>query len=165
MVSSGQADLRGLVAQVVREVIADVARTEVAGTGYVGASAPVTSGQAAVPTGPVEAARRSRSETVRITGDADLQRFTRQLLTLFENPKTRDDLRTGRLTFHLAGGSSSPAAAGSVHRIESGAVTERRVAQAADAGARIVLGPRAVLTPLGRERARALRVPIEKERR
>jgi hypothetical protein len=49
-------------------------------------------------------------------------------------------------------------------RIERGAVTERAVQAAAGAGARLVLGPRAVLTPLARDRARALGVPIEKER-
>jgi hypothetical protein len=50
------------------------------------------------------------------------------------------------------------------HRIEKGAVTERTVQAAASAGARLVLGPRAVLTPLARDRARSLGVPIEKER-
>jgi hypothetical protein len=43
-------------------------------------------------------------------------------------------------------------------------VTERTVQAAASAGARLVLGPRAVLTPLARDRARSLGVPIEKER-
>jgi len=41
-------------------------------------------------------------------------------------------------------------------------VTERIVAAAAAAGARLVLGPRAVLTPLARDKARALGVPIER---
>ena len=50
------------------------------------------------------------------------------------------------------------------HRIDRGAVTERAVQAAAGAGVRLVLGPRAVLTPLARDRARALGVPIEKER-
>jgi hypothetical protein len=53
---------------------------------------------------------------------------------------------------------------GGDHRIERGAVTERAVQAAASAGVRLVLGPRAVLTPLARDRARALGVPIEKER-
>ena len=63
-----------------------------------------------------------------------------------------------------------PAAAGSgngtgtVQRIEKGAVTERMVAAAAKAGAALVLGPRAVLTPLARDKARALGVPVQKER-
>ena len=48
--------------------------------------------------------------------------------------------------------------------MDKGAVTERAVNAAAKAGARLVLGPRAVLTPLARDKARALGVPIEKER-
>jgi hypothetical protein len=51
-----------------------------------------------------------------------------------------------------------------VRRVEKGAVTERAVIAAARAGARLVLGPRAVLTPLARDKARALGVPVEKER-
>ena len=49
-------------------------------------------------------------------------------------------------------------------RIERGAVTERTVREAAAAGARLVLAPRAVLTPMARDRARSLGVEIEKER-
>jgi len=51
-----------------------------------------------------------------------------------------------------------------VHRVDKGAVTERTVAAAAKAGARLVLGPRAVLTPLARDKARVLGVPIERPR-
>ena len=43
-------------------------------------------------------------------------------------------------------------------------MTERTVKEAAKAGARLVLGPGAVLTPLAREKARALGVEIERER-
>ena len=53
---------------------------------------------------------------------------------------------------------------GTVQRVEKGAVTERMVAAAAQAGAALVLGPRAVLTPLARDKARALGVPVQKER-
>ena len=49
-------------------------------------------------------------------------------------------------------------------RIERGAVTERTVKEAAAAGARLVLAPGAVLTPLAREKARALGIEIERER-
>ncbi|WP_214316965.1 hypothetical protein [Nonomuraea sediminis] len=50
-----------------------------------------------------------------------------------------------------------------VHRIERGAVTERHVNAAAKAGAKLVLGPRAVLTPLARDRIRATGVTVERE--
>jgi hypothetical protein len=51
-----------------------------------------------------------------------------------------------------------------VRRVESGAVTEALVKQAARAGERLVLGRGAVLTPLARDRARASGVEIVKER-
>jgi hypothetical protein len=53
-------------------------------------------------------------------------------------------------------------ASGGVHRIERGAVPERAVNAAAAAGARLVIGPRAVLTPLARDRARVLGIVIER---
>jgi hypothetical protein len=52
---------------------------------------------------------------------------------------------------------------GPARRIERGAVTEKVVRDAARAGQRLVLGPRAVLTPLARDRARASGVEIDKE--
>ena len=90
----------------------------------------------------------------------------RRLLRLFENPKTRADLRTGRLTFRLAGAPSAPG--GATHRIDSGVVTERHLADMADttgSGGTLILGRKAVLTPLAREKARALGISIEKERK
>jgi hypothetical protein len=102
-------------------------------------------------------------ETVSLRTDADLAAFVLRLLHLFENPKQRDALRSGRLRFRLA----APAGPGSVqpsHRIEKGAVTEAMVISAAKSGARLVLGRRAVLTPLARDRARAAGVEIERER-
>jgi hypothetical protein len=102
-------------------------------------------------------------ETVSLRTDADLSAFVRRLLHLFENPQHRDALRSGRLRFRLAPvavpGSAQPA-----HRVEKGAVTEAMVTDAAKDGARLVLGRRAVLTPLARDRARAAGVEIERER-
>ena len=57
-------------------------------------------------------------------------------------------------------GSAGPPA----RRIERGAVTEKVVRDAARAGERLVLGPRAVLTPLARDRARTTGVEISRER-
>ncbi|WGX97716.1 hypothetical protein [Nocardioides sp. L-11A] len=160
-------DLRALIADVVREVVADLA-------GPAGAPAPPAAPVAAVPAPPAGVAGtehvtppalRERVEAVRIADDADLDRFARQLLALFENPKNRQDLRAGRLRFRLEGGTAGAVPeARPVQRIDTGAVTERQVKAAAEAGRRLVLGRRAVLTPLARERARALGVPIEKER-
>ncbi len=100
---------------------------------------------------------------VRLRTDEELREFVLQVVRLADNPKRRRDLLAGRLRFTLDGG--GPAAAPAVlHRVEKGAVTERAVIAAAGAGAALVLGPRAVLTPLARDKARALGVRVEKER-
>jgi hypothetical protein len=112
---------------------------------------------------------------VRLETDADLRQFALEILRLADNPARRRDLLAGRLTFTLAGRATGAQATGDglaagdtlatgEQRIETGAVTERAVQSAAAAGQRLVLGPRAVLTPLARDRALALGVPIEKER-
>ena len=128
--------------QLVREVLADVV------------------GQRALPV-PGEPAGDDGTWTVRISTDDDLHAFALRVLKLAGNPKLRQDLISGRARFRLAGAPEGPVV---VHRVEKGAVTERAVAAAATAGARLVLGPRAVLTPLARDKARALGVPISKER-
>jgi hypothetical protein len=102
-------------------------------------------------------------EVVSIRTDADLGAFVLHLLHLFDNPKHRDAVRSGRLRFRLAA-TAAPGSAQPSHRIEKGAVTEAMVAASARAGARLVLGRRAVLTPLARDRARAAGVEIVKER-
>jgi hypothetical protein len=137
--------LRALVREVLREVLPVSPAPAQAGPVYT-----VRDGVEAV-------------ETVSLRTDQELAAFTARLLHLFENPKHRDDLRAGRLRFRLA--ASGPAgSARPAHRIEKGAVTEAAVRDAARAGARLVLGRRAVLTPLARDRARVAGVEIEKER-
>jgi hypothetical protein len=165
-------ELRALVAQIVRDVVRDfggnqVRPSETRSIHTRPSEAPIDAAAevvTAVPSGPINGASRSRTEHIRITGNADLQRFAYRLLDVFENPKSREDFRTGRLKFELTGGVAAAAAPGAVERIENGAVTERRIAAAAAAGSRLVLGRRAVLTPLAREKARTLGVLVEKER-
>ena len=107
------------------------------------------------------------TETVNLSTDEDLAAFVTRLLDL--DPETREDVRAGRKRFRLAvtPGPQAPAVNGSAdrpaRRIEHGAVTEKVVRDAARAGQRLVLGPRAVLTPLARDRARASGVEIDKE--
>jgi hypothetical protein len=102
----------------------------------------------------------ARTEPVRLDSDGDLAAFVLSVLD------RADDIRAGRLRFTLAGGATSPAGATNpaVVRVARGAVTERTVKKVADAGGRLVLGPGAVLTPLAREKARALGIDIERER-
>jgi hypothetical protein len=102
-------------------------------------------------------------ETVSLRTDADLGAFVKRLLQLSDNPRHRDALRSGRLRFRLAP-AALPGSAQPAQRVEKGAVTEAMVADAARAGVRLVLGRRAVLTPLARDRARTAGVEIERER-
>ncbi|MGO8960897.1 MAG: hypothetical protein ACLQFR_26530 [Streptosporangiaceae bacterium] len=107
---------------------------------------------------------------VRLETDEDLREFVLTVLRLADNPARRRDLMAGRLRFTLSEPpSGQPQSAASragraTCRIEAGAVTERAVQAAAKQGERLVLGRRAVLTPLARDRALALGVPIERER-
>jgi len=117
-----------------------------------------------VPPPPVAAVHRPATweapaggvERVSLAGDDDLNRFVRDLLTRAD----RDAILAGHVRFTLGAAAAPPADA---TRIDRGAVTERTVAAAAKAGGRLVLGPRAVLTPLAREKARALGIEIERE--
>jgi hypothetical protein len=112
---------------------------------------------------PAAASTRAGADTVDLRSDADLDAFVRRLFQLFDNPKHRADILSGRRRFRLAGGPSTGAAE-AVQRVDRGAVTEAHIKQAAAAGARLVLGVRAVMTPLARDRARALGVVVDKER-
>jgi hypothetical protein len=107
-------------------------------------------------------------ESIELRTDADLDAFVRSLARRLENPRDRMAILSGRLRFGLRAGAVPQAAAPPTvpaHHVEKGAVTERHVREAAAAGARLVLAPRAVLTPMARDRARSLGVEIEKERR
>ncbi|MGH3135188.1 MAG: hypothetical protein ACRDPV_01675 [Gaiellaceae bacterium] len=106
-------------------------------------------------------------ERVDLRSDADLNAFVHALARRLENARNRTAILSGKVRFQLAAAPGSPgqgASAESTIRVESGAVTERAVKDAARAGARLVLSPRAVLTPMARDRARSLGVEIEKEK-
>lgn len=105
-------------------------------------------------------------EVVRLGGDEDLNAFVRSLAARLDDPAQRAAILSGRRRFRLGGGhGSARTPAGGVMRIEKGAVTERIVREAGEAGARLVLSPSAVITPMARDRARSLGVQIEKEQR
>ena len=146
------AELRALVREVVRDAVSDLVPPPT-----------VADHNGIQPAGPLNADEKTRIDTVRIATDNDLDAFVRQLLRLFENPKARADLRNGRLSFRLAAGPAHSQT--TFRRIDSGAVTERHIADIAESGGGLVLGRKAVLTPLAREKARALGVSIQKERK
>lgn len=169
--------LRALVAVTVREAVADMVTASVRQTlsDLPASASPIRQAPAAVltaetvdlsaagPTRPRAVLYAGRIESIRIGSDGDLDAFARHLLELFENPENREELRVGRYRFTLALGHTPDAMSVHVRRIERGAVTERCVMAAADAGERLLLGRGAVLTPLARDKARSLGVHVEKE--
>lgn len=168
--------LRPLVAQAVRSALGDLRP---------GASpAPLAPGGATAPSAPAgpfptpapgsspagrdgtPAAGGRPVERVRLADDRDLDAFVRRIVALCANPRTRQQLVSGQLRFSLDGvpaGAAARPRPGNAHRVERGAVTERVVTEAARRGQDLQLGRKAVLTPLARDRARALDVRIEKE--
>lgn len=130
--------------------------------------APDPAGRTAAAPAPAPAAAGAtgaRVEHVRLQTDRDLDAFVRALAHRLESPAERAAVIAGQLRFTLTGGPAAAPGAPSAgaERVERGAVTERVVERAAKAGGVIVLGPKAVLTPMGRDRARALGVRIERE--
>ena len=123
---------------------------------------PTVTGEAATP---VVAAGDTTEIALRT--NADLDAFVRRVADLCADPVQRKALQVGRRRFRLVTAAEGRPSTGepraSVVRVEHGAVTERLVKKAAADGARVVLGRRAVLTPLARDRARSLGVTIEKE--
>lgn len=127
-----------------------------------------------------------QSIAVRVSNDDDLNLFVGRVLQMADDPATRDRLRNGQITFTLdadsgdrtmvpasveaIADSGSPtvteaSAPDTTYRFENGPLTEKRVNEVAAAGhASIILGRRAIATPLGRERARALKISVSKER-
>jgi hypothetical protein len=109
----------------------------------------------------------SAVEHVRLKDDRDLDAFVRSLARRLEHPAERAAIATGRIRFTMTGhgtaAAPAPASTGGAERIERGAVTERIIERAAERGGVLVLGPKAVLTPMGKDRARALGVQIQRE--
>jgi hypothetical protein len=167
-----------LVREVLRDVLAELLPELVAEAGGARPIAPGDTVVPLMPPPPVAAVHRPsawhaaapapgqseiRVEQVLITSDAELDAFVQRLLHRLEDSHERAAIRSGALRFALGHGSG--ASAGGERRIDHGAVTERIVREAAASGGTIVLGPRAVLTPLARDVARTLGVTIEKEKR
>jgi hypothetical protein len=88
---------------------------------------------------------------------------------MLDDPVTGPAVRAGRHRFTLAGGriapapSITPAPAAPATVVLSGTVTEAKIAANAKAGT-IMLAPGAVVTPLARDKARALGLKLEARR-
>ncbi|MDY0873753.1 hypothetical protein [Dongia rigui] len=104
---------------------------------------------------------------VRITSDADLAAFAKDVLRLAADPQIRAAIEAGRHPFHLAGttpsAALSPAAAtGQSHRVDKGVVTETVIAKLAKGVSRLILAPGVSITPLARDKAKARNISVER---
>jgi hypothetical protein len=100
---------------------------------------------------------------VQVRDDRELADLVTQVLNLAEDPDRAADLRAGRIRFRLADESGTGATGGPAPiDVERGAVTERLIQRAAREQRPLRIGPRAVVTPLARDRARALGVDIHR---
>jgi hypothetical protein len=150
---------RSLIRNLVREVISEV----VAGEEKAGPGQPKSS----------RAARKPVVEEVTISSDADLSRFVKHLLALSKNTETWLAVEEGARKFRYKGGvtdvvkgATRSTPTGKVERVEKGVVSETRIVVLAKEGvSRIELGRSAVLTPLGRDKARHLNIIVERENR
>jgi hypothetical protein len=103
---------------------------------------------------------------VAIANDSDLNAFARDLAAAAEHDDVREAVKTGAVTFALArrGDAPQPKTAQSPHRVEKGLITETMVTEIGRSANRIVIGKGVVVTPLGRDKARELKIEIVRDR-
>lgn len=102
---------------------------------------------------------------VRITGDADLAAFAKDVLRLADDPKVRADIQAGRHAFRLAEDAPPAVSGGSPgqsHRIDKGVVTESVIAKLGKSVSRLLLGAGVSITPLARDKAKARNISVER---
>ncbi len=153
------------IRQLVREVLREVLPLLRAGSPDAGLAAQVMRGVRGGETVVVP---------VRIADDADLEAFARTLAGCAAEGDLAAALAAGRVRFRLAGtveasgggAAKDPPAAGrrAEYRWEKGVLNESRIAEIGKTHGRIVLGPRAVLTPLARDKAREIKLELVRNR-
>jgi hypothetical protein len=119
------------------------------------------------------AARHGGRIEVDVADGARLTAFATALLSVAREEDLLDAIQSGRLRLapvKSGVGSDGPTPAGradpaaGAYRCDSGVVNEARVVEIAKRHRRLVLGPKAVLTPLARDKARELALGIERLR-
>jgi hypothetical protein len=110
-------------------------------------------------------------ELVAIANDGDLVAFARRVLSLAGDPTKAKEIAAGRYPFRLARTATQHAPAptsqpfppaGQSHRIDGGVVTESTLNKLPRGLSRLLLGPGVTVTPLARDRARALGITFER---
>jgi hypothetical protein len=117
------------------------------------------------------AAPAAAEERAAIASDADLIAFARRVLSLAGDPRKAKEIAAGRYPFRLDrpaaqhGAASVPQAAAPAahaHRVDSGVVTEATLNKLPRGLSRLLLGPGVTVTPLAKDRARALGLTFER---
>jgi hypothetical protein len=120
---------------------------------------------------PKAAPAPAAEERVSIASDADLVAFARRVLSLAGDPVQAKEIAAGRYPFRLGRPATShnaatPAQPGAPvaqsHRIDSGVVTESTLNKLPRGLSRLLLGPGVTVTPLAKDRARALGLTFER---
>jgi hypothetical protein len=119
---------------------------------------------------PKAAAAPAAEERVAIGSDADLVAFARRVLSLAGDPAKAKEIAAGRYPFRLSrpatphnAATTAPAApVAQAHRIDSGVVTESTLNKLPRGLSRLLLGPGVTVTPLAKDRARALGLTFER---
>jgi hypothetical protein len=117
---------------------------------------------------------------VAMAGERDLNAFAQQVALCALERDLLGAIAANRVRFKIAGptrGVAAPAGAPgappaaaaprdktAVFRWDKGVLNEARIAEIAKTHGRLVLGPKGVLTPLARDRARALKLEIERRK-
>lgn len=114
----------------------------------------------------------SAEERVAIASDADLIAFARRVLSLAGDPAKAKEIAAGRYPFRLDRPATqhspvpaahvAPPAAAQSHRIDSGIVTESTLNKLPRGLTRLLLGSGVTVTPLAKDRARALGLTFER---
>lgn len=104
-------------------------------------------------------------EPVSLATDAALAAFIKRLVALLDDPVTGNAVRSGQHCFTLqtaAPCTEDAAATAGQAPVLSGAITESKIDKCAEAGV-VRIAPDAVVTPLARDRARALGLKLERK--
>ena len=110
-------------------------------------------------------------ERVAVATDADLVAFARRVLSIAGDPAKAKEIAAGRYPFRLDRPAAqhgptpsphTPTPAAQSHRIDSGIVTESTLNKLPRGLSRLLLGPGVTVTPLAKDRARALGLTFER---
>lgn len=121
----------------------------------------------------VASAPAAAEERIAIATDADLIGFARRVLSLAGDPAKAKEIAAGRYPFRLdrptqAAAAPTPRAThapqptAQSHRIDSGVVTESTLNKLPRGLSHLVLGSGVTVTPLAKDRARALGLTFER---